>query len=153
CSGVRSVTALTAIAAFVAWWRGFGFVRGVILVVLSVPVIAGVNAIRVIISGLLQEHVGQEYVRDQWHEALGVAMVLLGLALIVGLAGLLARRNLTPQPPSPAGKGEQSAEPSSPSSLPGKGAGGLSSSVLLALAAVATIAAQFLGRGAEEELL
>ena len=98
CSGVRSVTALTAIAAFVAWWRGFGLLRGSALVLLSVPVIAGVNAIRVILSGLIQEHVGTEYVRGDWHEALGVAMVLLGLLLIVLLAGVLDRRSNGEQP-------------------------------------------------------
>src|SRR5262245_61831756 len=92
CSGVRSVTALTAIAAFVAWWRGFGFLRGCFLVALSVPVIASVNAVRVVISGLLQEHAGIEYVRGHWHEGLGVAMVLLGLLFIVLLAGLLNPR-------------------------------------------------------------
>ena len=96
CSGVRSVTALTAIAAFVAWWRGFGFIRGAALVVLSVPVIAGVNAVRVVVSGLLQEHVGSEYVRGNWHEALGVAMVLFGLGLIVALAHLMTPRAAAP---------------------------------------------------------
>ena len=99
CSGVRSVTALTAIAAFVAWWRGFGFVRGALLVGLSVPVIAAVNAVRVIVSGLLQEYAGHEYVRGQWHEALGVAMVLLGLGLIVGWR--IARRRTQPNRPLP----------------------------------------------------
>ena len=48
--------------------------------------IVGGNAVRVIVSGLLQEHAGAEFVRGQWHEGLGVAMVLLGLGLIVGLA-------------------------------------------------------------------
>src|SRR5262249_23615899 len=90
CSGVRSVTALTAIAAFVAWWRGFGFARGTSLVVLSVPVIAGVNAVRVVVSGLLQEHAGPEYVHGAWHDGLGIGMVLLGLGLIVGMASLMA---------------------------------------------------------------
>ena len=151
CSGVRSVTALTAIAAFVAWWRGFGFLRGLVLVILSVPVIASVNAVRVILSGLLQEHVGAEYVRGEWHEALGVAMVLLGLLLIVLLAGALSRR-------SNAGSAEdRSPEPApiTPShrSLPdGRGSPHLAL-VLLAGALIATISAHFLGSGAEEEIV
>jgi EpsI family protein len=179
CSGVRSVTALTAIAAFVGWWRGFGFARGAALVALSVPVIAGVNAVRVVVSGLLQEHAGPEYVRGNWHEALGVAMVLLGLGLIVALAALLGRKADPSPNPSPAGGGEQATSP--PSLIPAssrdrnaearsrsersyqteardagptaKGVRGLGSSLLLTLSAAAAVAAQFLGAGAERELI
>jgi EpsI family protein len=154
CSGVRSVTALTAIAAFVAWWKGFGFVRGALLVGLSVPVIAAVNAVRVVVSGLLQEHAGAEFVRGQWHDGLGVAMVLLGLGLIVALAAVLGGKKLTPRPaetppptPSPAGGGGFA-----PPSLSGRGVGGLGLA-LLACSAVATVVAQFLGVGAEQELV
>jgi EpsI family protein len=152
CSGVRSVTALTAIAAFVAWWRGFGFLRGLALVVLSVPVIACVNAVRVVVSGLLQEHAGADFVRGDWHEALGIGMVLLGLGLIVLMAGLLDRRANPSQPPPPEGEGENAGRALTPPSLPGQGVGGLGF-LALACAAVATIAAHFLGTGAEQELV
>ena len=96
CSGVRSVTALAAIAAFVAYHQGLGLARGLVMLGLALPLIAGVNAVRVIVSGLLQEHVGSEYVRGSWHDALGVAMILLGLMIVVGLAKLM-------RPRSPAG--------------------------------------------------
>jgi EpsI family protein len=149
CSGVRSVTALTAIAAFVAWWRGFGFVRGALLVVLSVPVIAAVNAVRVVVSGLLQEHAGSEFVRGHWHEGFGVAMVLLGLALIVAMAGLLARRSDPSPTPPPGGEGCLSPPPPL-----GEGAGGRGiATLLLACALAATVAAHLLGQGAEEEVV
>ena len=148
CSGVRSVTALTAIAAFVAWSRGFGFGRGLLLVLLSVPVIAGVNAIRVVVSGLLQEHAGADFIRGHWHEALGIGMVLLGLGLIVLLAGLLGRRpDPTPNPLPEAERGLPA-----PPSLVGQGVGGLGF-LALACAAIATVAAQVLGTGAEQEFV
>jgi EpsI family protein len=151
CSGVRSVTALTAIAAFVAWWRGFGFLRGAALVGLSVPVIAGVNAVRVIISGLLQEYVGAEYLRGHWHEALGVAMVLFGLALIVGLAGLLSVRG---NAASREG-GETASPPATTSShrLPDGRGSSRFAFLLLTCSLVVTVAAHFLGAGAEQELV
>src|SRR5207248_6595097 len=89
CSGVRSVTALTALAAFVAYLTGLGFIRGAVLLGLSVVVVAGVNAVRVVVSGVVQETAGRNYIQGGWHDALGVAMVLLGLGLILGLAKLL----------------------------------------------------------------
>jgi EpsI family protein len=142
CSGVRSVTALTAIAAFVAWWRGFAFARGLALVLLSVPVIAGVNAVRVVVSGLLQEHAGADFVRGHWHEGLGIGMVLLGLGLIVLLAGLLAGREISGGPSG--GEDHPRAD--------ARGSPRLATLVLFC-AGVATVAAQFLGAGAEEELV
>jgi EpsI family protein len=143
CSGVRSVTALTSIAAFVAWWNEFRFVRGFVLVVLSVPVIAGVNAVRVIVSGLLQEYAGPDYVRGQWHEGLGIGMVLLGLGLIVGLAALLK--------PRVAAARSGALEPMEPAPL--RVAATRFATILLVCSALATIAAQVLGTGAEQEVL
>jgi EpsI family protein len=142
CSGVRSVTALTAIAVFVAWWRGFGVIRGAVLVGLSIPVIASVNALRVILSGLLQEHAGAEYVRGHWHEALGVAMVLFGLGLIVILANLLAAVKKSSQVEAVEADMVHSIRPRYR----------VASTALLTASFVATLAAQFLGSGAEQEL-
>jgi EpsI family protein len=141
CSGVRSVTALTAIAAFVAWWRGFGPTRGCALVLLSVPVVAAVNAARVVASGVIQERAGADYVRGNWHEALGVLMVLLGLALIVGLAHLMRPRTPAPAPGTV----------SSPDRF--RFARPRAATVVLIGSAVATAGAQVLGTGAEEEVL
>lgn len=149
CSGVRSVTALTAIAAFVAWWRGFGLLRGLILVVLSVPIIASVNAIRVILSGLIQEHIGAEYVRGNWHEALGVAMVLLGLLLIVLLAGVMSRKQM----PGLVEVGVPAAATGEDQMLPsGRGLHRIAT-LIVAASFLATIAAHLLGSGAEQEIL
>jgi EpsI family protein len=145
CSGVRSVTALSAIAAFVAWWRGFGFLRGALLVGLSIPVIASVNAVRVIVSGLIQEHLGAEFVRGHWHEALGVAMVLLGLGLILFLARLGGDSRCC----------QLAAKPSTATLVPASPAMRFHflTFVLLAGSFIATIAAQFLGAGAQQELV
>jgi EpsI family protein len=161
-------------------------------VVLSVPVIVAVNAVRVIVSGLLQEQAGPEYVRGHWHEALGVAMVLVGVGLIVGIAALLGSRANpareqgkgvgTPSPlagegserservggqsstrgsgdPSPADSASQTPLPSSArgegDTHPVADAPGSPrwAALLLLCSAVATVAAQFLGAGAEEEIV
>ena len=93
CSGVRSITALTAIAAFVAFWQGFGPIRGGLLFLVSIPVVAAVNIVRVVLSGLIQESIGSEYIRDDWHEALGFFMIFVGLGLILVLAKILGPRS------------------------------------------------------------
>jgi EpsI family protein len=105
CSGVRSVSALTAIALLVAYLRGFGLFRGAALLGLTVVIVLTTNTVRVITSGLLQEAVGR-WAIDGWrHEALGVAAVLAGFALIVGASQLLARKPAAAGPPAPAPPG------------------------------------------------
>lgn len=141
CSGVRSVTALTAIAAFVAFWKGFGPVRGLLLLALAVPVVAAVNVLRVVLSGLIQEWVGPAYIQGDWHEALGFAMVLVGLVLVLGLARLLGGKE--EETPSPA-----AAPAVGPVDRPGFAAWLPAALVVVAVAATASLA--WLGRTAEE---
>jgi len=100
CSGVRSVTALLAIAAFVAHVRGFGLFRGLMLIGLALPVIALINALRVMITGGLQEGFGPEAITGTPHEILGILMVLVGLGMVLLLSQLLRPR--APETPAQA---------------------------------------------------
>src|SRR5207237_2439243 len=98
----------------------------------------------------IQEHVGGEFVRGNWHEALGVVMVLLGLGLIVGLAGLLSGRA---NPDREGGGGTSTPAAANSHPLPhGRGSPRFAA-LPLALSAAAAVAAQFLGAGAERELV
>jgi exosortase len=101
CSGVRSVTALTAITLFLAHVRGFGVWRGAVALVCAIPVIVLVNATRVLVSGLLQEWFGQEAITGWKHEVLGFAAVFLGLALVAGITAVLRHRTGPVSPPAP----------------------------------------------------
>lgn len=92
CSGVRSVTALLAIAVFVAHMRGFGLLRGLLMLGMAFPVIAAVNALRIILTGWIQETAGPQYVQGTPHEILGIAMVLVGLCMVVLLSQVLRPR-------------------------------------------------------------
>jgi EpsI family protein len=94
CSGVRSVTALTAIALFVAYLRGFSLWRGVLLVIATMGIVVVSNSIRVIVTGILQETVGPHMAQGWAHEVLGYLVILVGLALIVGISSLLAPRSV-----------------------------------------------------------
>lgn len=132
CSGVRSLTALTALAAFVAHRRKFGPLRGVLLVLLAIPVVAAANVVRIALSGVIQEKFGDEYIRGAWHEGLGVVMVLLGLAVIVQLAKWIGPKVVTDAPI------DAPAEPGSPNEEVGRKH--IFAAVLLSLSAVATLA-------------
>jgi EpsI family protein len=139
CSGVRSLTALTALAAFVAFRKGFGPVRGTALVALSIPIVVVVNVIRVVLSGLIQEYIGPEYIRGHWHEALGLVMVLVGLGLICLTASALELRKKAVVEHTPA-------DPAA-ARLPARwftAAAG----VVLVLTAAASVAAAWFGRSA-----
>jgi len=101
CSGVRSLIPLTAIAVFVAYLRGFGLLRGAVLVALTMPVVAVTNALRVTATGALQEMVGRWAIEGWAHEVLGIAVILAGLGIIVGLSAVIAPRRQPVAPPSP----------------------------------------------------
>ena len=147
CSGVRSLTALTAIAAFVAFLRGFGPVRGSLLVLLAIPVVAAVNVLRVILSGAIQEGIGPQYIQGDWHEGLGFAMVLLGLVLILGVARLVGGPEPEAEP-----RAEPSATPSPPHALTPSPSGWLPATLLL-LGAAGGITLGWLGQATEEAVV
>jgi exosortase len=100
CCGIRSLTSLVAIAAFMAFLKKFSPLRGALLLSLSIPVIILVNGLRVLLTGVLQESVGREWAAGWRHELVGYVMVGLGLALIVGLARVIS------PPDSPDGEPE-----------------------------------------------
>ena len=106
-----SVTALTAIAVFIGHIFGFGLGRGLILFAFSIPVISAVNICRVVLSGIIQETAGVEYILGYWHKALGMFMVLPGTVLVVQLARLLSPRT----PPPDALESPESEFPAEPS--------------------------------------
>ena len=143
CSGVRSVTALTAIAAFVAYHQGLGLGRGLLLLGLSIPLIAAVNAVRVILSGLIQEYMGVEYIRGYWHDALGIAMIVLGLFVVLGLTRVIRPNPTSQRAPDP------SADPVSAVSAPAASPWPTRMVMMvLSLTLLATAAAQYLARRA-----
>lgn len=131
CSGLQALTALTAVAAFAAHWRRFGLARGAGLVATAVPVVVGVNVVRVVLSGVVQETWGAAYVRGGWHDALGFATVLLGLGVLWAVALWVAPRRPAPPPPPIA--------PSPARWLPAVVAAGLLATGLVATAVVLAV--------------
>jgi EpsI family protein len=134
CSGVKSLTALTAIAALVAYLRGFGLLRGAALIGLALPVVAVCNAARVVLSGVLQETVGRWAVRGVYHEILGFTMIFVGLGLVLALSWLIRPRRPRPAP-----------APAAPAAKPVPARGGVAAAVLLGGGAAGALLAAWLG--------
>ncbi|MGL4419604.1 MAG: exosortase/archaeosortase family protein, partial [Gemmataceae bacterium] len=106
CSGMKSMNALTAVAVYLAYTRGFGPLRFAITLLFAIPVIVLVNALRVTFTGFLQEWFGRWAIVGWRHDALGMAVVLLGLVIIAAFTTLVARglapSQTPPPPPAPA---------------------------------------------------
>jgi EpsI family protein len=101
CSGVRSMTALLAVAALVAYLRGLSWLKSLALIVLAIPIIILSNVTRVVLTGVLQETLGRWAIEDTAHEILGTSVVLVGLGLILAVAQLFPHKQADPLPPPP----------------------------------------------------
>jgi len=102
CSGIRSVTAMLAVAAFLAYLKHLPLRRGLLLMILTLPMIILINAGRIIISGIICETWGAASIQGWWHQVLGLFMVILGFGLVYLLTQRLPSRS-RPSVSAPAG--------------------------------------------------
>jgi exosortase/archaeosortase family protein len=101
CSGIRSLTALLAAGLVLAHLRGLSWLRTILLVLLTFPIVVACNGVRIIVAGLLQQYAGVADSEGWEHQALGITVVLGSLAAVAGLARLLSRPRPTPEPEPP----------------------------------------------------
>lgn len=142
CSGLTQVRAILSVAAFIAHIRGFGVVRGPLTLLISLPIIVIVNSIRVVASGLFQEWWGPDAITGWKHEALGLALFLIGLTLVLGVTRLMMR------------PGDTAAfDFTGPQPSPSRGASVFATAVLLAAlaAGIACLYAPGVGRSVGDE--
>jgi exosortase len=90
CSGMRSLTAILALAMAIGYITGRGQVYRWTLGLLSAPVAIGVNCLRVFGTGLIMLYIGPEWASGKAHEYEGQVMVGFAALLLVGVAWLLA---------------------------------------------------------------
>lgn len=98
CSGIRSMTTIPAMAAFVAYYRRFSFGRGVLLFLFSIPIVIFCNTMRIVVTGILQENFGTVVTTGIYHEMLGYGMALLALFITILISNLLATKRTGTQP-------------------------------------------------------
>jgi EpsI family protein len=86
CSGIRSLTALLAIAAMVAYGRGLSVVQGALLLAASVPLVLLANILRIVATGFLSVYAGREAAEGTAHTVLGLMVFVVGTILILVVA-------------------------------------------------------------------
>ncbi len=92
CSGLTQVRAILAVSAFIAHIRGFGAGRGLITLLFAVPTLVFINSLRVSASGIIREWTGSaEYIEGIYHELLGLALFVVGLAIVLAFSRLLIK--------------------------------------------------------------
>ena len=90
CSGLRSLTAILALAFAIAYLSGRTMRYRAILVLLAAPVAIAVNCLRVFGTGLIMIYSGPEWASGKFHEWEGMIMIGIAALLLVFVAWLLA---------------------------------------------------------------
>jgi exosortase len=91
CSGLRSLTAVLALACAVAYLSGRGFWYRAILVLLAAPVAVAVNCLRVFVTGLVMTYGDKRWVQGELHDYEGMLMIILAAGLLLLIAWLMAK--------------------------------------------------------------
>lgn len=89
CSGLRSLTVMTALAAPYAYLTLTGFWRRIILFGMSVPLAMLANALRIFSLGLVAEWIGMDLAMMLYHDLSGYLVFFLSLLLLIGTGALV----------------------------------------------------------------
>jgi len=85
CSGIRSLVALIALGALMAYFSNISKVRKGVLFLTSIPIAISTNVIRIISLVMVGEIYGQQYASGVFHDAMGILVFVFafaGLALV-----------------------------------------------------------------------
>ncbi|MCA9266980.1 MAG: exosortase/archaeosortase family protein, partial [Planctomycetales bacterium] len=90
CSGLRSLTAILALAAAVAYLSGRSMTYRWTLGMIAAPVAIAVNCLRVFGTGLIMLYIGPEWASGDAHKYEGMLMIGIAALIILFLAWLFA---------------------------------------------------------------
>lgn len=89
CSGLRSLTVMTALAAPYAYLTLSGFWRRMLLFCMSVPLAMLANALRIFSLGAVAEWIGMDLAMKLYHDLSGYLVFFLSLLLLIGTGSLI----------------------------------------------------------------
>ncbi|MBI4799015.1 MAG: exosortase/archaeosortase family protein [Desulfarculus sp.] len=102
CSGIRSLISLLAVGVILAHLMLASRWRQVLLVALVPPVAMLANALRVLITGVLAERLGEAVIKGATHDFVGWLVFMAGFVILLGITSLLRG----PEPGGGAGHGK-----------------------------------------------
>ncbi len=85
CSGIRSLIALIALGALMAYLSNASKTKKAIIFVSSVPIAVGANVIRIVALTLASEMYGTEFALGKFHDVMGILVFVfafVGLSLV-----------------------------------------------------------------------
>jgi exosortase len=85
CSGIRSLVALIALGALMAYFSNISKPKKVILFLFSIPIAISTNIIRIVSLSLVSEIYGEKIATGRFHDTMGIVVFVLafaGLALV-----------------------------------------------------------------------
>lgn len=90
CSGMNSIFALSAIGVFYAYaFRWNEKVRAALLLLAIIPITIAANFLRVVALVLIAYYDGVDRLEGLFHDATGIGLFILALAMVLALDGLL----------------------------------------------------------------
>jgi exosortase len=106
CSGMRSLVSLIPLAILLAYYSGLSKVGAMLLTFSAVPVAVTINLTRVVFLATSIERLGIDLVEGPGHSFVGIGVLVVGMLLLLAVAGILRRLGLksmpdTGQPTSP----------------------------------------------------
>ena len=90
CSGLRSLTAVLALAVAIAYLSNRSMAYRAVLVVMAAPVAIIINCLRVFGTGLIMMYIGPEWATGAAHTNEGMVMVGVAAAILALIAWLMA---------------------------------------------------------------
>ncbi|MCM8782511.1 MAG: exosortase/archaeosortase family protein, partial [Candidatus Omnitrophica bacterium] len=85
CSGIRSLIALIALGALMAYFIKISKIKRAVLFLSSVPIAIATNIIRIVALTLASEMYGSKFAMGWFHDAMGIlvfALAFLGLGMV-----------------------------------------------------------------------
>ncbi len=85
CSGIRSLIALIALGALMAYFSNISRVKKAILFLSSIPIAVGTNVIRIVSLSLVSEMYGAKFATGIFHDTMGILVFVfafLGLMFV-----------------------------------------------------------------------
>lgn len=92
CAGLQTMFTLEAMGLLYTHLMGYSSrLRNTLLALLVVPISFAANVVRVLILALVTYHLGDDVAQGMLHGSAGLLLFAVGLALIMGVDGLLGR--------------------------------------------------------------